>query len=137
MTDEAEKKPEDELAALKARVAELEAKAKPPEPFVPAPYQRYDPTEGMCMPPSALREMLAAEPRGFMKGVIGDNRAPQGRPGAIPSSQTVSNAPPAGGGSGWVEPRPLSNPPGTNWVDAIVEADTARQRAELARKLKE
>ena len=31
MTDDA-KKPEDELEALKQRVAELEAKAKPPEP---------------------------------------------------------------------------------------------------------
>jgi hypothetical protein len=29
------KETDDELAALKARVAELEAKAKPPEPFKP------------------------------------------------------------------------------------------------------
>jgi hypothetical protein len=37
---------------------------------------------------------------------------------------------------GHVEPTPLSNPPGTNWVDAIAIADDVRQRAELARKLK-
>jgi hypothetical protein len=48
------KKPEDEIAALKARVEELERANKPPKPFVPEPYQRYDPTAGMSMPRSAL-----------------------------------------------------------------------------------
>ena len=61
----------DKIAALEARVAELEAKAKPPEepkPFVPDPnWQRYDPTAGMSMPRSALEAMIAAEPRGFMR----------------------------------------------------------------------
>jgi hypothetical protein len=49
MTD-ADKQVE-EMAALRKRVEELEAKANPPEPkpFVPQPYQRYDPTAGMCM----------------------------------------------------------------------------------------
>ena len=42
----------EELAALKKKVEELEAKLSPPKPFVPPPYERYDPTAGMCMPPS-------------------------------------------------------------------------------------
>ena len=48
------KKPEGEIAALKARVEELERANKPPKSFVPEPYQRYDPTAGMSMPRSAL-----------------------------------------------------------------------------------
>ena len=53
---------------------------------------------------------------------------------AIPSSQQVSNVRGAGGPVGWQHEIPLSNPPGTNWVDAIAIADDVRQRAELARK---
>ena len=111
-------KKDDELAALRKRIEELEAKTKPPEPekpFVPQPYQRYDPTAGMCMPPSALRAMVAAEPRNFMRDVVRDNRAPSTPTGAIPRSQQASsgggpaNVP--GSGTGWareVPPRPAS-----------------------------
>jgi hypothetical protein len=131
----------DEIAALKKEVEALktalsgkEDKPQPKKEFVPPPYQRYDPTEGMSMPRSALEAMLSAEPRGFMKGVVGDNRAPN-HPGMITRSEQPSNVRGAGSGTGWVDPRPLSNPPGTNWVDAIAIADDARQRAELKRKL--
>jgi len=126
----------DELAALKARVAELEAKAKPPEPakpFVPEPHQRYDPTANMCMPRSAMEAMIAAEPRGFMAGVVHDNRAPTGRPGMIPSSEQPSrgsaNVP--GSGTGWGAATPLGPPPGIQWVDAQLDAQDAKDRAEL------
>jgi hypothetical protein len=67
----------DEIAALKARVAELEARSpKPPKPFKPQPYQRYDPTEGMSMPPSALRAMVEAVPDRLIKEIVRDNRSP-------------------------------------------------------------
>jgi hypothetical protein len=67
----------DELAALKARVAELEARSpKPPEPFKEQPYQRYDPTAGMTMPPSALRAMVEAVPDRLIKEIVRDNRSP-------------------------------------------------------------
>jgi hypothetical protein len=57
----------------------------------------------------------------------------------IPSQPTSGGERPrsAGDGTGWQEPRPLTNPPGTNWVDAIAIADDVRQRAELKRKLGE
>jgi len=96
----------EELAELKARVAELEAKAKPPEPakpFVPEPYQRYDPTAGMSMPPSALRAMVAAVPD-MREVALRDARAPTGpsSQGAIPSAQQVSNVRGVPGlGTGW------------------------------------
>ena len=124
----------DELAELKARVAELERAAKPAEPFVPEPYQRYDPTARMSMPRSALQEMVNAVPDDVMRGVLRDNRAPQGRPGVIPSSTQVTgdrarapvNVP--GSGTGWAESAPLSPPPGINYVDAQLIADDVRQR---------
>jgi hypothetical protein len=129
---------DDELAQLKARVEELERATKPkpePEPFKSEPHQRYDPTAGMSMPPSAIEAMVAAEPKGFMAGVVGDNRAPT-TPETIPRSE-VSRAPEAvkSATPGYVDPQPLTNPPGTFWVDAIGIADAARERAELKRKL--
>jgi hypothetical protein len=133
MTDQ-----KDDIAALRKRIEELEAKAKPPEapkPFTPAPYQRYDPTEGMCMPPSALRAMIAAEPRGFMAGVIHDNRAPNS-PGMTPTSQSSggpANVP--GSGTGWGHSTPLGPPPGVAQADRLMDEQDRRDRAELARKL--
>jgi hypothetical protein len=77
----------DELAALKARVAELEARSpKPPKPFTPAPYQQYDPTAGMSMPPSALRAMVEVVPDKLMRDIVRDNRAPTGPTTMAPSS---------------------------------------------------
>jgi hypothetical protein len=138
MTDQ-----KDELAALKKKVEELEAKVSPPKStFVPMSdaehrdmvHQMRERQANSWMPPNAIRDMVNAEPKGFMHDVaLRDARAPN-HPGTIPSSQQVSNVRGAGG-SGWVDPRPLSNPPGTNWVDAQCIADEVRQRAELRRKL--
>jgi hypothetical protein len=146
MTDQ-----KDELAALKKKVEELEAKVSPPKStFVPMSdaehrdmvHQMRERQANSWMPPNAIRDMVNAEPRGFMNDVaLRDARAPTGpsSQGAIPSSQQVSNVHTGGSGSGtgWVDPQPLSNPPGTNWVDAIAIADEVRQRAELKRKLGE
>jgi len=106
----------DELAKLKREVEELKAKLSPPkpaEPFVPEPYQRYDPTAGMSMPPSASRAMVEAVPD-MREIAMRDGRAPTGpsSQGAIPSSQQVSNVRGTGGipggGTGWAHSVPLT-----------------------------
>jgi hypothetical protein len=76
MADDPNKEPSDELAALKARVEELERKNEPPKPFVPAPYQQYDPTANFTLPPSVVREMAAAVPDRLVKDIVRDNQGP-------------------------------------------------------------
>jgi hypothetical protein len=130
MADDVEKKPEDEIAALKARVEELERKNKPPEPFVPKPYEPIDWTARMSMPRSAIEAMVAAEPRGFMSGVVHDNRAPT-TPAMIPREQVSrpgANVP--GGGTGWAHEVKIGPPPGIRYVDQQLDAQDQRDRQE-------
>src|SRR6516164_7071782 len=126
------------IAELEARIAELEPKGKPPEPFKETPYQRYDPTAGMCMPLSTLREMCNAVPDSVMRGVLRDNRAPTGRPGMIPEQpSTVRPSPAPSNTPGWTTAPPLSNPPGTgpgSPADKIADEFDRRDRAELAQR---
>jgi hypothetical protein len=127
-----------ELADQKAEVEALKAAQPKPKPeFKEQPYQRYDPTEGMTMPLSTLRDMVNAVPDRVMRDVVfRDARAPQS-PGMIPSSQEVSNVRGniAGGGTGYVDPRPLSNPPGVAQADKLMDEQDRRDRAELAQRL--
>jgi hypothetical protein len=128
----ADKKQAKEIAALKARVAELERAAKPPAPaapFKPAPYQQYDPTANMCMPMSTMMEMARVVPTSMLRDIVHDNRAPTGRPGMIPDSQQASGAS-TGRGSGWVDPAPLGPPPGLRYVDQQIDAQDAKDKAE-------
>jgi len=122
----------DELAALKREVEELKAKLSPPKPLVPQPHQQYDPTAGMCMPPSALAAMVAAVPSNFMRDVVRDNRAAR-TPATIPSSQPTgggqANVP--GSGTGWGHSTPLGPPPGVAQADRLMDAQDACDRAEL------
>ena len=124
----------DELAALKARVEELERANKPKEPFKPPPYEPIDWTARMSMPPSALQAMVAAEPKGFMAGVVQDNRVSRGPTSAISGQQPSGGSGPAnvpGSGTGWQTPTPLSPPPGVAQADRLMDAQDARDRAEL------
>jgi hypothetical protein len=124
---------DDELSQLKAeqaqmakRIAELERAAQPPPP---APdfgrYQRYDPTEGMSMDRSVMREMARAVPDGMVRDIaMRDNRAPVGpsAQGVIPSSQGVGSVRTGGVNTGgWVEPR-SDRPPGIDLIDRGVNA---------------
>jgi hypothetical protein len=128
----------EELAALKREVEELKAKLSPPKPFVPEPYQRYDPTAGMCMPPSALAAMVAAVPDHVIRDIaMRDNRAPTGRPGMIPNSQRLTGGAPAntpGSGTGWAHETPIGPPPGLRYVDAQLDVQDANDRQELIEK---
>jgi hypothetical protein len=136
--------PEDELAALKARVAELEAKANP-KPFTPEPYQRFDPTANISMPRSTIIDMANAAPDHIMQGIVRDNRAPAGA-GVIPDRRTEVHPVRPSLGTGWARQTPLSNPPGVAQADRLmdeadrrdrhelVQREEARRRAELSRK---
>jgi hypothetical protein len=133
----------EELAALKARVAELEAKANP-KPFTPPTYQRFDPTANISMPRSAMLDMVI--PDDVMRGIVRDNRAPIGNAGVIPDRRTEVHPSHRSLGTGWARQVPLSNPPGTAQADRLmdeqdrrdrhelVQREEARRRAELARK---
>jgi hypothetical protein len=75
----------DELSKLKAaqaqmaaRIAELEREKPPPVSMeIPKDFRRYDPTEGMTMPASALRAMAQATPTNMLREIaMRDARAP-------------------------------------------------------------
>jgi hypothetical protein len=147
MTDEA-KKQADENADLKRRIEALEAKVSPPKSnFVPESDEEHrdrmdqlaEKRMSLATPPSVIRDWNVLDDA-LCAGIRGDRHAPTGPAGsAIPSSQQVSNVRTGGGSStpGWVDPIPLSNPPGIQHVDALCIADDVRQRAELKRKLGE
>jgi hypothetical protein len=67
-----------EVEALKTALSGKEDKPPPKKEFVEQPYQRYDPTERMSMPPSALRAMVEAVPDRLIKAIVRDNQAPPG-----------------------------------------------------------
>ena len=72
-----------------------------------------------------------------MADVVRDNRGPTGPTGMIPRSQPsgggAANVP--GSGTGWAHEAPIGPPPGLRYVDAQLDAQDAKDRAELARKL--
>ena len=74
------------------------------------------------MPPNAIRDMVAAEPRGFMRDVaLRDNRAPQ-TAAMIPNQPSNVRASQPSPTPGWVDPTPLSPPPGIGLIDRGVNA---------------
>jgi hypothetical protein len=134
----------DQLAALKKKVEELEAKVSPPQStFVPMSdaehrdmvHRMRERQANSWMPPDAIREMVAAEPKGFMHDVaLRDSRAPTGRPGMIPDSQQPPPRRSAGGGTGWGHSAPLGPPPGVAQADRLMDAQDQRDRAELVER---
>jgi hypothetical protein len=122
----------DELASLKARVEELEAKVSPPKStFVPMSdaehrdmvHQMREGNMRYAMHPSVIRDLTVLDDN-LCAGIRGDARAPTSAQGMIPSShQPVSGGrASAGDGTGYVEPRPLSPPPGIDLIDRAVNA---------------
>jgi len=124
----------DELAALRKRVEELEAKAKPPEkkPFVPMTDEQWrdemralsERRMDFATPPSVVRDWAVLDDA-TVKGItLRDARAPTGPAGsAIPSSQPMSNVRTGGSPTpGWVDPIPLRPPAGIDLIDRAVNA---------------
>ena len=95
-----------EIEDLKKEVQALKDQLNPP-PRPPYTHPRFDPTEGMSMPKSAMQAMIDAVPESLMAELRADARKPNpvtGGPNPGPQPQVQR-------GSGWVEPRPLETPP--------------------------
>jgi len=127
-------KPDDELAALKARVDELERAAKPPEPFKPMSdgewrdmihRGREAQMSRVPVSPEILRDMAAACPDHVVKDIVahGTMQSPS-QAGTSGQVTVVRGAP----GTGWQREIPLGPQPGIRLVDAIAIADDVRQR---------
>jgi len=71
-----------------------------------------------------------------MADVVRDNRGPTGPTGMIPRSQPsgggAANVP--GSGTGWAHEAPIGPPPGLRYVDAQLDAQDAKDRAELVER---
>jgi hypothetical protein len=120
----------DELAALKARIEDLERKANPPEP------PKFDggprgPTttelamSRMAMPPQAMRVMIECVDDAAMAGIRRDGRAPQNLAPLAAEGRSSPRLP-----QGMREPTPLSNPPGIALADRIMDAADRAEREE-------
>jgi len=123
---------DEEIAALRARIEQLERAGKPP----PAPdlksFERFDPTANMRMPAEALREMIN-NPLidSTMRGAIRDSRAPTGPASMIPEKfsasqrQSVKQSTPR-----WRPEIPIGPPPGVVQADRLMDAQDAKDRDE-------
>jgi hypothetical protein len=127
---------EAELAAVKEEKAKAEkAKADAAKPRKPWP--KIDWTEGMKLPPSAAKAMAAVVPDPPAGGGFNAHAHAQTKPG-VPGG--VGPPPTSTGGvvergSGWVEPQPLTSPPGLKYVDQQLDVADAIDKRELERKL--
>jgi hypothetical protein len=124
---------EAKVAALKAKVEELERKAKPPAPLKFDAGPRGPTTTEIAinrlgMSPEVHAEFARTVPTGTVREIVNDGRAP-----TLASATTKPTVAPvsAQNTSGWREATPLGNPPGINHVDRLCEAADAKDRAEL------
>jgi hypothetical protein len=118
------------IAALEAKVEELERKAKPPAPFKsdyvpPSPNRLID---RISMPPSAMADLVNCVGDGTIKEIV--------KSGGVAVLQSTTTTPTPTrvaeqNRSGWRDAQPLSNPPGVAIADRLVDAQDARDRAEL------
>jgi hypothetical protein len=145
---------ENELAALKPRVAELERSkvesAPAPKPFDPTAAARWrDEMHQMAERRASnyggfsradLRAFSAAAPDDVVKGIaLRDARLvpTSSRPGMIPSSQQPTSVRPVGSGSGWVAPAPLGPPPGVAQADRLMAHEDLEFRRQKIREAAE
>jgi hypothetical protein len=132
---------EERLAASEKRVAELEAKLRgePPRRQTPEPHKPYDPTANFGMPRSAVQAMAAAVTDRLMADLRSDALKPNPVTGTSQAQLTK------GGndrvqiqrGSGWVDAKPLTSPPGLNYVDQQLDAQHRIDAAERRKLFKE
>jgi hypothetical protein len=134
---------EERIAKLEAELAELRKKSEPPEPFVPKkPWQKWDPTEQLVMPASAVKPM--ADLVHDVKDKDFDTLSPEEKKrrmqnawaqtkigGLSPLLAKEKKPEPA---AGWKKETPLGPPSGTKYVDQIVDHFDALDKAELVKR---
>jgi hypothetical protein len=137
MTDKTEV--EAELAALKARVAELE-QARPPKIDIKrleADWPRPpNPIDRLAMPASVLREMAAAVPDQMVREIARDRAAiapssMTAQPNAIPKPDP---APMVQNKTGYREAVPLAPPPGQELIAGMCDAEAPHGPANPLRR---
>jgi hypothetical protein len=130
-----------QIAELKKRIEELE-KAKP-EPEVSREererrarawqdemHQMREGRMAQATPPSVVRDFAVLDDRMVKEIALRDARAPTSPSSAIPGSRQSSNVSPGGGGTGWAREIPLGPSPHQRYVDAQLDAQDAKDRAE-------
>ena len=127
--------PDDELSKLKKQVADLKERIDPP-PRQPSTHPRFDPTEGMSMPASAMRDLINAVPDALMRDLRGDARKPNpmALSGGI-TKPTAAEPQKVIGKKGFIEERPIEPPPGIAHCDRMMDEQDKVDRAELALRL--
>jgi hypothetical protein len=126
---------ESELSKLKKEVAELKDQLNPP-PRQPSTHPRFDPTEGMSMPRSAMQAMVDAVPDALMRDLRADARKPN--PATLSggvTKPTPTEPPKVIGKKGWIDERPIEPPPGIEHCDRMMDEQDRVDRAELAMRL--
>jgi hypothetical protein len=125
---------EEEFAELKRQVAELKAeqarlRGEPPTP-PRKPWPKWDPTEGMSMPPSAIREMVrvVGERRDVTNDVLRASPQPSSPPSSPPPWQPQPERP---RGTGWQNDVPIGPPAGLRYIDQMLDEQDRRDRAAL------
>jgi hypothetical protein len=137
----------DDLAALRREVEELKAKAEvKPEPsaeererarlaWIDEMHQLREGRMKAATPPSVVRDFAVLDDNLVKEIALRDARAPTGpsSQGVIPSSQQMSNVHTGGKSStpGWAREIPLGPSPHQRYVDAQLDAQDAKDRAEL------
>jgi hypothetical protein len=71
-------------------------------------------------------EMFLAEPSGFMRDVVADNRGSRERSSVIPKKEEGVRE--TGAVRGWRQSPPLTPPDGIRYVDALCDAADAEER---------
>jgi hypothetical protein len=124
-----------ELAALKARVAELEARAKPPAPpkfegGVSGPTTTQLAINRVSMSAEVMRDMANAVPAALVRELVGDGGATATlKPLAADATRRrVADE----NRSGWRAAQPLTNPPGVSLADKIMDAADRADQVQLA-----
>jgi hypothetical protein len=139
----------DEIAALRAEVEALKAAQPKPQPsaedraratsaWIDEMHQMREGRMSLATPPSVVRDFAVLDDRLVKEIALRDARAPTGPAGTIPSSTQVTggrapaNVP--GSGTGWAHEIPLSPPPGVPQSDRLMDAQDAKDRAELVER---